>query len=63
MFPGRPVRLTRIKALETLRANCKVLDSPAVALLEHETVDAPDLARLTEFLHKRVKTGKKAATG
>jgi cell division protease FtsH len=49
------------RALASLRKNRKVLDKCAAELLEHETLDAPELTRLTKALHKATGKGKKAA--
>ncbi|MFQ5566727.1 MAG: ATP-dependent zinc metalloprotease FtsH [Paracoccaceae bacterium] len=51
------------RALESLRANRKVLDNCAAELLERETLDAPELARLTGALRKFPDEGKRAAAG
>jgi cell division protease FtsH len=49
------------RALASLRKNRKVLDKCAAELLEHETLDAPHLSKLTKALHKTTGKGKKAA--
>jgi cell division protease FtsH len=51
------------RALESLRRNRAVLDKCAAELLERETLDAPELAKLTEALRKTTDKGKKAAAG
>jgi cell division protease FtsH len=51
------------RALATLRANRKVLDKCAAELLEHETLDADQLGKLTEALKKTPSKAKHAATG
>jgi cell division protease FtsH len=49
------------QALASLRKNRKVLNKCAAELLEHETLDAAELTRLTKALHKTTGKGKKAA--
>jgi len=49
------------QALKSLRTNRKVLDKCAAELLERETLDAPELAKLTESLRKPAKKAKHAA--
>jgi len=49
------------RALTTLRTNRKVLDKCSAELLEHETLDADQLGKLTEALKKAPHKGKKAA--
>ncbi len=49
------------RALKSLRSNRKVLDKCAAELLEHETLDAAELGKLTKGLHKTTAGGKKAA--
>jgi cell division protease FtsH len=51
------------RALESLRRNRAVLDKCAAELLERETLDAPELAKLTEALRKTTDKGTKAAAG
>jgi cell division protease FtsH len=49
------------RALMSLETNRAVLDKCAEELLEHETLDAPELAKLTEALRKSPGEGKPAA--
>jgi cell division protease FtsH len=51
------------QALASLRKNRKVLNKCAAELLEHETLDAGQLSKLTEALHKAPKTDKHPAAG